>query len=331
MGSQEQQFYTPENSSERYPSTPSNAYYQTPANVNVDLREQQQQEMYGGPEYYTGRGEKLQPNPPRRKRSRALWLVPIVLFFLIGAIGFGVGSHDRSNKSFDSSIHEQTFNVGVTTPTLVIKDNAGSIHIRTDEDTSSAGTVTVRIDKSGRSGSNPSVIFDSAKDIITVTANAQSFGDNDVNIDITTPKTSNVQLTDGNGDINLEGVTGTTNAQTTKGSIHADHMSGQVTLSTTDGDVSLDNGSLSNGSSLQTVSGDIHYNGSLDAQGSYNFNTVDGDVNVGLPSNSVFHLDAKSTTGHFDNEFGSDDVGSGTRPHVTISSVNGSIQVSKNG
>lgn len=331
MSNQEQQFY----SAGQYPPSPqpSHQYYQTPNNVNADPREQQQQEMYGDAEYYTGRGEKLQPHPPRRKGFRAFWLVPIVLLFLIGSMSYGFFEHhEQSGKGFGGPGKEQSFNVGAT-PKLIINDTGGTVHIHSNDDSSNTGTVTIRIDRSGNfeSGSGTTITPDKVAGVITIDVAEQGFGNNDVNIDITTPKTSNVQLNDSNGDIAIEGVTGTIKAQTARGKIQADNVSGQVTLASTNGDVSLENGSLSGQSSLHSDNGDIHYNGSINPQGSYKFDTINGSVDVGLPSNTAFHLIGQSTNGRYENEFITNDVGSGTRPSLTVISENGSIHISKNG
>ena len=315
MGNQEQQFYSPE----QYPSSPqaSYQYYQPTVNINVDPREQQPQEMYGGPEYYT-RGEKLQPRSPRRKKFRALWLLPIVFLFIAGmSYGF-FSSHDRSEQhfgsKFGSSDYKQVIDAGIT-PKIIINDNAGTIHVHSDEDSTNARTVTIHMEQNGRSDSEavPTTLFNKATGTFTITATQQGFGDSSYNIDITIPKTSDVQLVDGNGNIDIENVTGIINAQTARG------------------DVSLENGSLSGQSSLHSDNGDIRFNGSIDQQGSYKFDTANGSVNVRLPGNSAFHLDAHSTNGSLENEFGSNDFGNGTRPSLTISSENGSIHLSKNG
>ncbi len=326
MSNQEQQFYPPESYPPgRYSPPSSNQYYEGRNSVNVDPSEQQA--MYGAPEYYTGRGEKLQPHPVRRKGFRILWLLPIVLLFLIGGMSYGLfGFHEHSGKRE----YKQVFNIA-NTPKIIINDNAGTIHIRSDEESSKGNTITIRTDKSGDFQPNPIVNYDKVQGVIRITATQQGFGDNNVNLDITMPKTSNVQLTDGNGDVTINGVTGSVNAQTTQGRIDANNVSGQVTLSSTNGEVSVENGNLSGQSSLHSGNGDIRYNGSIDTNGSYTFDTVNGSVDVRLPSDAAFHLNAKSTMGRYENEFLSNDVGNGTRPSLTVSSENGSIHVGKNG
>ena len=333
MSNQEQQFY----SAKHYPPSAQQSYqyYPTSNNVNVDSREQEQQEMYGEPEYSTGRGEKLQPHRPSRKGFRALWLLPIVLLFLIGGMSYGLFApheqfgHGDFDKQFVRSDPQQVFKVG-DTPTLIIKHIAGNVHIHSDENSSTTKIVRISVNQNDRGNfnSNPIANFDSATDTVTVTENAQGFEDYNAIIDITTPQSSNVQLTDYNGNVTIENVVGTIEAQTLQGKINADHVSGQVTLSSDDGDVSFTNGSLSGQSSLHSDNGDIFYSGSINSQGSYKFDTNNGSVNVGLPSNTAFHFDALNNNNYV-NEFGRNDVGNAPRPLLAVSAD--SIHISKNG
>ena len=335
MSNQEQQFYVPEQHSS---SEQSYQYYPV---QNVDPREQQQQEMYGGPEYVTGRGEKLQPHPPRGKGFRAFWLVPIVLFFLIGGLSFGIfARHEQFNKGFDGPNfkqfdkgfggfdHEQSYKVG-DAPKLIVNDTAGTVHIHSSGDSSNAHTVTIIVNGGGRS-EQKSLVQQVDGNTINIDTTQQGFGDNSVDLDITIPSTSEVQVKDGNGDVHVEGVTGNINVQTTQGSIDANNISGQVTLASTNGGIDVENGSLSGQSSLHSDNGDIRYNGSIDPGGSYKFDTLSGSIEVALPSNTAFRLDTNSANGHVENEFGSTNVGNGTHPPLTLSSANGSIHISKN-
>ncbi len=347
MSNQEQQFY----SAEHNPASVQRSYqyYPTSDDVNVDPREQLQQEMYGEPEYSTSRGEKLQPHSPNRKGFRALWLLPIVLFFLIGGMSYGLfAPHEQFAPQFDHggfNNHfsrgdfdnhfvrpdpQQVFNVG-DTPTLIINATEGTVHIHSDENSSTTKTVSVIVNQNDRGNpdSNPNVTSTQTANTITVTENSQGFEDNNASIDITTPKSSNVQLNDSNGNVTIEGVTGTIEAQTSQGNINADSVNGQVTLSSNNGDISFTNGSLSGQSSLHSDSGDIFYSGSIASQGSYKFDTTNGSVYIGLPSDSAFHFDVLNNN-NYENEFGGNNIGNAPRANLTVS-ASGSIHISKNG
>jgi len=124
MSNQEQQFYNPE----RYPAQQPPPSYEMHGGVNVDPREQEQQTMYGGSEYYAGAGQKLRPNQqrPRRRGFRIFWLLPLLLIFLVGGIGYGF-SHGEHRLGFVDGARlpdrvEQTY--ALSNPTFVITGNS---------------------------------------------------------------------------------------------------------------------------------------------------------------------------------------------------------------
>jgi hypothetical protein len=277
--------------------------------------------MYGGPEYYSRPGEKLQPQMVRRRRQgfRPLWLIIIVLL-LAGTAGTLVGhNQDAANKHLHGSSNDWTYTV-LTTPKLVINDNAGSIRIHTDSDSRSGNAVTIHVDKSSDSSANPSINFNKESSTIVIDATQSGAKDNSVDIDITTPNVSSMSI---------DGVTGNINAHTGNGSINADHITGQAILSTGHGSVNVSDSQLSGTSSLTNNDDDIHYNGSLDVNGTYKFSTGNGSIDVTLPEDSSFNLIANSGNGPVNNDFGSNTVGSGTRPSLTLHTGNGSIEIHK--
>ena len=317
MSNQEPQFYRPEH----YPQS---QYSEERSRENVDAREQT---MYGGPEYYTRPGEKLQPQLARRRRKglRPFWLI-IILLIIVGAAVSLNHSQDSSNKHFRSSGIDQTFPM-FTAPKLIINDSAGSVHIHTDSSGSNGNAVTIHIDKSNDSIANPSINFD--KQTSTIAINAALSGADDVDIDITVPESnvSSIQLNDGNGSVSIDGVIGNIDAHTNNGSINADHITGQAVLSTGHGSVDVSDSQLSGTSSLTSSDDDIHFNGSLNVNGTYKFTTGNGSVDVTLPSDASFNLKADSGNGPVNNDFSSNSVGDGPQPMLTLHTNNGSIEV----
>ncbi len=330
MSNQEQQFYN----SEHYPppQQQQGQYYEERSNVNVDPREQQQQMMYSGHEYYTGPGEKLQPQMPRRRRKgfRLFWLAPVVLLFLIGAMGYGFGHHARfAGYSKDSGM-SRFFTV--TAPKLVVNDNVVSVHIHSNGDNSNskeANGVTIQVEKSNSSEPDPVIDFDKGSGTITIRATEQGFNSDSIDIDITTPRTSDVQLNDSNGSVTIEGITGNIDAHTANGSVTADNIAGQATLSAASGSVDVSDSQLSGTSSLHSNDGSISYKGSLDIHSTYTFVTDNGSVNVSLPNDAAFDLKAYSGSGSINNDFGSYTVGGGTRASLTLHTGDGSVNIHK--
>lgn len=235
--------------------------------MDADPLEQQQQMTYSEPEYYARPGEKLQPQRPRR-RKRGPALLVIVLLVACLAFGGGVLSliFGFSHHMHDKGIHDwnsknelqQTFLVtGI--PKLVIKNDSGSVNIRSDENVTDRVTV---------SPDQKNIVANYNPNTNTITIDTNGLGGVDLNIE--TPKTTDIQLNEGSGSVDIEGITG------------------QMDV--------VDNS---------------------------------GSINVSLPENASFHLDASTKNGRANNDFGSDDVGSSPHPTLKLRSENGSIEVHK--
>ena len=325
MSNQEQQFYNPE----RYPAQQPPPSYEMHGGVNVDPREQEQQTMYGGSEYYAGAGQKLRPNQqrPRRRGFRIFWLLPLLLIFLVGGMGYGFSRGEHRLGFVDGARLpdrvEQTY--ALSNPTFVITGNSAQVHIHGD--TNNTNTVSVQISRNNSSKQNP--IIQQSGNTIIINTNDQNYTNESVEIDITTPQTSTIQLKETNSSINIDTIIGSINAQLTDSTINADHIAGQAVFSSTNGNISIDAGNLSGTSSVHTTNGSIKYTGTLDTQGKYTFDATNGNVDVTLPENAAFHLEHSATNGRFNNEFGNDNNGSGALSTLTVGTVDGSIHIRK--
>jgi DUF4097 and DUF4098 domain-containing protein YvlB len=104
----------------------------------------------------------------------------------------------------------------------------------------------------------------------------------------------NVRVDDIVGDAELHTVSGTIIAGSVKGSITAENTSGNVKLTdVTDAKVIK----------AKTLSGDVDYAGVIFSDGSYNFKSHSGDVDLNIPSDAAFDLDAKTFSGSIDSDF----------------------------
>ena len=65
----------------------------------------------------------------------------------------------------------------------------------------------------------------------------------------------------------------------------------------------------------------------LAALGSYNFQTGSGGVNLRLPGDAAFSLDAKTNSGGVYNEFGSNEVGNWPHPPLRLRTGSGGIRI----
>lgn len=151
----------------------------------------------------------------------------------------------------------------------------------------------------------------------------------------------------GSGSIALENIQGTTNVHTDSGDIIASDITGSLTISassgslkmqqvhgqvnakTRSGDVTATDSALSGNSSLQTQNGSIRFDGSLDPNGTYKMQTTSGDVDLTLPGNTAFTLDASTGSGTIQNAFGDSTIGLTPRAQLSLRTQNGSIAIVK--
>ncbi len=319
---------------------------------------------YDGPPQWDGGKIHPQQRPRRRGRGGLIATIILIVVVVVGAI-FAYSAYTYSTAP--TTVTPHTFNVS-NHPTLVMNVGSGDVHVHTGsgntiivKETRRSGGFATSNDKIDYSQSgNTITVQDEGNPGIF-------FGFNSLSLDVTLPASSDLQLQTGSGSVDVADINGQVNAQTGSGSITADNISGQqATLKTGSGDITLDNvtgqqeilstgsGSidarglngqvtLDTGSGSTTVrqsalkgdsvlkagSGDITYNGSLDPNGSYRFETGSGSVDLTLPSSSSFSLDAHTGSGSVNNDFGSDQVGGSPRAPLSITTGSGSVDINK--
>jgi putative adhesin len=321
-----------------------------PQPINGDPREQQQwraaqaappqQEGYTGLPPYAGVApgqiqsrDYRQPQYRRRGRGPWLWIILAIILFSLMRGGFG-----SSFSRFDGFRHNGTIpNNFITqpqifevngTPTVVISDDSGTIHVLTS---SSPTNVTVQATNNDRFFNNSNdVQLATSRVGNTIKASVPDNGQGSADITVTVPQNSNLQLTTGSGGIQVNGIRG------------------QMTLATNEGDVQMTNDALSGQSKIMTTDGDINFNGTIDTSGTYQFQSGSGSITVTVPGTSAFHLHALTKAGainHNDfpgvivqnNEPGpgsqaNGDVGGnsqGQGPAVTITTGSGNISLNQ--
>ncbi len=332
MSNQMMQFDGPEGQEQEYSPDPDPRY------INRDPREQGQQVqqepfLYGGYRGQTGQpvyGEKLRPRP---QKKRVKWWVPLLvtlLVLMLPMMGFLFASHSVTQSMFPPHMNMKYGDQSQTTTfiqnntqsrTLVIHDNNGSVQIHTGDSGSKA--IVIQTNSNGphfsdRGDNGNAVLFDpSLKDSnstapsMTITAQPPSGPFSSVDLDVTVPQGMNVEV------------------DSISGSISANNVTGQVILAAQSGSISVENSQLSGNSTLSSVSGSVHFDGSIAQNGTYNFSSSSGSVDVTLPASSSFHLDARSSSGTVNNEFNTNDVGAQPRPALTIHSDSGSVDLQK--
>ncbi len=96
---------------------------------------------------------------------------------------------------------------------------------------------------------------------------------------------------------------GNASLSTTSGDIHStgDTFSGEAGFTTASGDIKMHQDVLNGPAKVNTTSGDIDFEGAIASSNasstSYQFNTVSGDITVGLPSAANFDVQADTSSG----------------------------------
>jgi DUF4097 and DUF4098 domain-containing protein YvlB len=272
----------------------------------------------------------------------------ILTFILLVLIGTGAAFWGLVQFKDVAALPAHTFQVAGHAR-LIVNNTSGKINIHSGKTDSIVVQATKYARGFNASANDVQVNYQQQGDTVSVTSDETwSFlSERGVNLDITVPSTTDLKVENTSGNIDIEQVSGKIEAQTKSGDVEASALSGNVQLSTTSGDIHLENANgtmqlstvsggikadniqLHGESSLMTTSGGIKFEGTLDPRGSYRMKAVSGDIDVILPSNVAFKLDASTTSGDVHNEFGSTTVGIAPQPALTLHTTSGRIEVRK--
>ena len=335
-----------------------------PQPVNADPREQSkwrtappsppQQEGYAGLRPYAGptpqqmqAGDVRQRQYRRRGRGPWLWIILAIIIFSLMSGGFG-SAFDRFHgfhgfRADAPVVEPHNFVVSAqSAPTIVINDINGNNQVHRSDN---ATSVAVQDTKNKEFFGNPNDIHVSyiiSQDGNTITASVNNSGQGSVDFDVTVPQDTNLQIRTTSGDVNVDGVKGQMTLSTNSGDIHAtnDQFIINSTLSTNSGDITARQDSLSGQATIKTDSGDIKFDGSIGTSGTYQFHTGSGSIDITVPFNSAFHVDASTNSGSIASDFpvvrnnnlgpgstASGDVG-GTAPGATMTLITDSGDIS---
>src|SRR5712692_6872362 len=288
-----------------------------------------QDEVYAGLPPYAGAMParplqapyRYQRMPGRRRRRGAwFWIIIAILFFSL----LGGGSSTLGSIAQKSVTQENAFNnfPGGSAPTIIIHESAGNIHVH------QGNGINIEDIKNSSFFDDPNNIkvkFDATGNTINVIVDTGTslFSSRSVDFNITIPQNANLDLQTTSGDVSVNDTSGQMTLSTVSGNISttndtfADHsllsatsgnidstgdtFSGQADITTVSGDVSMDHDTLNGPAQVNTTSGNIHFNGTLASSpassATYQFNTVSGDISIGLPSSANFNVQALTTSG----------------------------------
>ena len=258
----------------------------------------------------------------QKRRSPWLWIVLALIIFSLMGGAFSRMNVDHPSRFPDVGMTDhfkpdgnaQQYQVGVH-PTIVINDPNGSITVHTGSDD---GVVTVQTD-----GRDQESIPAATVDHGNVTLNiAVDKSQSEQTLDVTVPNEADLVLQTDSGNIDVTGV------------------NGQVNLTSDSGTITLSQVSLARNSSVSTNSGDIRFDGAIDPNRSYQFQSESGSVDVTLPPDTSFHAAVTTNSGSFNSDFPEvnsqpsggnivGDVGDSPRANVMIKTDSGSINLNK--
>lgn len=345
-------------------------------NINNDPREQQQEYQREYPQSYSGSGqqqqmgEKLYAPRNRQPRRRGL-LLALVLLVLLLLAGGSILSQTGTFTSTQQATNTHSI-PSASHPRLVIHDDSGTVHIHSGGNSSSVVVTETKHVIGIGSVSLNDMHVDYTKDGNAIDITAQNgftpffLGDKSIDLDITTANASDVVISSGSGQVEVDNISGQVTVETGSGSINASNLNGPILLKTGSGSidasnlngpttlktgsgeitvggligqVNVDTGSgrveltgakLSGQSIVKTGSGSIEFSGSIDPAGSYQFETGSGEISATLPATSAFNLDISTGSGSVNNAFGSTTVGNDPRAALRLHTGSGSISLQKN-
>jgi DUF4097 and DUF4098 domain-containing protein YvlB len=246
----------------------------------------------------------------------------LALLGLVGCgfagLGDGYTAKEELSKSFTIS----------ATPHVVVATFNGKIEVIAGP---SEGRVEVRVIKHA-GGSSQEAAKENLKDIATsierdgdtvrvkaeLTSEASLIGSRGAEVELQVPKGAVLDLKTSNGKISVTGPAGDTTAQTSNGGVDVKGSQGKVALRSSNGPLTAEsvkgtieldtsNGKIDIVSSdgvvkAHTSNGGIRFKGRA-IQGHYSFRTSNGPIDLLLPSDSSFQLDAETSNSGIDTDF----------------------------
>ena len=105
------------------------------------------------------------------------------------------------------------------------------------------------------------------------------------------------------GDIDLSDIQGDLKVKTVSGDVEITKLEGSVAAKTVSGEVKLKGLAASKSVEVNVLSGDILFEGTLNPDGTYIFESHSGNVTLVLPENAAFDFTAKTFSGDISSDF----------------------------
>ncbi|GCE04274.1 DUF4097 family beta strand repeat-containing protein [Dictyobacter aurantiacus] len=300
-------------------------------------------------------GEKLVPAPGPSPFLKALKFIPPALILCL--LLFMLAGGGNLFKQMVQAKNTTTQQLAADHPCNVVIHNArGRVHLH-GSDNSPISVTSTRYNASwiSRPGSEMNVDARVVDNGHTILIDTDRVGDNEhsdaqsVDLDVTVPTLINVQITAEHGAVKIDSITGnmsveasdSINAQNVHsgdghiafysrdGAIDVDQVDGQVAFTTNQGHIEVGDAHLTGPSHMRSQDGKIVFDGNVDPENEYSFESRGGAIDVSLPSNASFNLRVFADHSSVDNEFGSNVVGTGPRAHIGIATMSGNVEINE--
>jgi len=126
-----------------------------------------------------------------------------------------------------------------------------------------------------------------------------NLGTNNGKVTVTGPAGETVAHTS-NGEVDVKGAQGKVELRSSNGAVKVDSVKGEMDLNTSNGKIEI--ASSSGGVHAETSNGAIHFKGKI-ADGRHSFSNSNGNIELLLPSDSKFRIDAQTSNGSIDTDF----------------------------
>lgn len=105
------------------------------------------------------------------------------------------------------------------------------------------------------------------------------------------------------GDLDLQDITGDAFLKTVSGDIELSQLNGSLQAETVSGDIEMTGVSGAKYVKAKVLSGSVTYQGSIEAASKYELKSHSGDIEMYLPSNSAFDIEAATFSGDIESDF----------------------------
>ncbi len=312
-------------------------------------------------------GEKLRPRSTSQRSPGGLLLVLVLLCALLVAVTLaglliawlswllltilvtgGIVLAILNWRTVTIPMPVQTIPVSAH-PHLVINDTMGTVSIRRGENGVVSVAPTKHVSGIGVTPENMQVGYDLRDNLLRVSTqikwNVLQFGLRSIDLEITVPESCDIQVDNGSGRINADGLHGTIQLRTGSGrievsalrgnialktgsgSIRGQEINGQLELKTGSGRIDIQQTVMAGTSRLKTGSGSITFDGTLDPRGNYEMKTGSGSVNLTLLPDASFQLQASTGSGGIVNEFAGIATSNRSQAQLKVKTGSGSIRV----